>query len=164
MRTLTAKNLVIWLPSSLIICGILFWLFIPSLYIFHGIQEGHQQIAEKAYTHQAQWETQQIRHYRYTLHQMAMNVGLDDKGPQSSVDIEVNDGAITTTGKVLVPEGTSIVGLFRFIQLIVEKNADIVQVTYNAELGYPEEIYVKYHRNYTDDLISFSVENFEILP
>jgi hypothetical protein len=53
--------------------------------------------------------------------------------------------------------------LFVVIQHALTRGADDIKVQYDATYGYPHSIMVDFHRNATDDEISYLVDQFEVL-
>jgi len=65
-----------------------------------------------------------------------------------------------TTRWSVGPDVQTVPDLFTFIEEATDGGADVVDVTYNSELGYPEKIKVDYMVNAIDDEACYTVKDF----
>jgi len=116
------------------------------------------------------WESQNITHYRFNLaiscfcafsDKMPLTIEIQDGQVVSMVD---NQGQPVTDFKETFDQYNSIEKLFATLDSAENGGADKVTVTYNAEFGYPESVYIDYIEMAADDEIGFTVSEFESLP
>ncbi len=121
------------------------------------------------------WEAKNITHYRFNLaigcfcpfsDIMPLSIEIQDGQVVSMVD---NQGQPVTDFKETFDRYNSIEKLFATLDAAENATAenggaDKVTVTYNAEFGYPESVYIDYIEMATDDEIGFTVSEFESLP
>ena len=121
------------------------------------------------------WEAKNITHYRFNLaigcfcafsDKMPLSIEIQDGQVVSMVD---NQGQPVTEFKETFDQYNSIEKLFATLDAAENAatengGADKVTVTYNAEFGYPESVYIDYIEMATDDEIGFTVSEFESLP
>jgi hypothetical protein len=121
--------------------------------------------------HAAQWQMLHPAHYRYTLKQENMAVGLAE-GPVPTTMIEVQNNRVVRlidgqTGRSLtvnrLGDSALIEQLFRTIEAALDRDVDFMTVDYHLLLGYPQYIYIDGAGQVYDDDRTFSIEQFEAL-
>jgi rhodanese-related sulfurtransferase len=81
----------------------------------------------------------------------------------SAIDTQGVDVLQQEIEQGFVPTAYSILGLFDKIQEAIDTNASSLEVVYNPEWGYPEEINVDYMQMVVDDGWSVTVTNFTLV-
>ncbi len=113
-------------------------------------------------SNQSLWTTKRPTTYRFTFNWLCFC----SQEYTAPVEIQVENNAI----KSIVDAGTTnavpmarwkdyktIDGLFAFIQEAVGRNADKIDATYDAQLGYPKNVEIDYVQNASDEEMSFRV-------
>ncbi|WP_455209550.1 DUF6174 domain-containing protein [Kaarinaea lacus] len=112
----------------------------------------------------ALWQQAGLTDYQFTYQRSCLCLPLQ-------VVTVVSGGVITeahflSTGEPLTPEQIAslldIEALFNQIQGAIDLNAAVLNVTYNADYGYPETIYIDYYSQVIDEEISHSVLDFQL--
>lgn len=121
--------------------------------------------------HAAQWQMLHPAHYRYTLKQENMAVGLAE-GPVPTAMIEVQNNRVVRatdgqTGRSLpfsrLGDSAPIEQLFRMIEAALDRDVDFMTVDYHFLLGYPQYVFIDGAGQIYDDERTFSIEQFEAL-
>ena len=117
---------------------------------------------------QARWARQQITSYRLTYHRECF-CGTALTTP---IKIEVRDGVIASAryaeGDDPVPVSVqaflpTVEGLFAIIDDAIDREADLLEVTYDPNRGYPRRIAIDYRFSTADEEVAHSVTSLEIL-
>ena len=116
------------------------------------------------------WESQHITHYRINLSigcfcvfsaRMPVSVEIDNGKVLSIID---NQGKPADDLQDAVAPYAGIDKLFDEIDAAHKAGAAQVDVTYNAQYGYPETINIDQSQQVADDELSLSITHFEVLP
>lgn len=118
---------------------------------------------------QNRWNDQELSHYLFTL-QVGCFCMPEITRP---VQIEVRDG--TVVGKSYVEDGQlvsndffepydTIDELFEVIQEAIDSEADVIDIAYHPDYGYPEQISLDPIKDAFDDEVVYRVMAFEVLP
>lgn len=117
----------------------------------------------------ARWEAQGIRDYRFVLERVCFCLA---RGP---VVIEVRDGQVVSIVDAVTGEAESdgfalaeIYGEVSTIDALFDvidgaEDAEVVTVSYDAELGYPTEIYIDESFLMADEEMRYLVSDFALL-
>lgn len=115
------------------------------------------------------WNDQAPSHYQFTL-QVGCFCVPDFTRP---VQIEVRDG--TVVSKSYADNGQAVNNdffesydtmdeLFAVIEKAIEDEADVIDIAYHPDYGYPEQISLDYIKEALDDEVAYRVLTFSVLP
>jgi hypothetical protein len=116
------------------------------------------------------WDALKAAHYSFKLavgcfcafrDQMPLNIEVKDGKVVSMLD---NKGQPVEQFADLFDTYNTIEKLFGKLDEALNGGADKTTVTYNAEKGYPESIYIDYIEQAADDEINFTVTDLAVLP
>lgn len=111
------------------------------------------------------WQNARPQNYSFTLSRS----GFLTEEARRPVDLTVSGNTVTnatfadgTTGDVPDFNQLSIDDLFGNIEKALDNNAAEVRVTYNAETGIPESIFIDQDRRLADEEVSLTISNFNL--
>ena len=67
--------------------------------------------------------------------------------------------SLLTTWDISVSNFESVEGLFGIIASAVDRDADVIDATYHAEMGYPQAVYIDNNDTWIDDDISYTISD-----
>ena len=76
----------------------------------------------------------------------------------TAVEGTLSDSAIVARN-ISVSNFGSVEGLFGIIASAIDRDADVINATYHAKMGYPESVFIDYSETYTDNEISYGVSD-----
>jgi hypothetical protein len=118
---------------------------------------------------QSRWERSRSGDYVYQTATMCFCM----QEYVAPVDVTVIDGEVASvvyatdafTGDVPEPQRfTSVEGLFAFVQDAIDREAVSINVTYDAQTGYPTSVFVDYDARMADEEHGFTATNVRPLP
>jgi hypothetical protein len=115
------------------------------------------------------WQNQNITHYRFNLTVLCFCAF----SAIMPVSVEVNNGKIismvgkdgqsTAQYQDTLAQYASVEKLFGTVDAAAKGNAYQLAVEYDSNYGYPQIIHIDYSEKLSDDEISFTVSNLEVL-
>ena len=118
----------------------------------------------------AKWDSAGVSHYRFELtiscfcpFAEIMPITVEVKDGQIVSMTDVNGQAVEGEFSQYIEEAATVEGLFALAEKTISE-AEQVEVTYDAQYGYPSEIKVDFIKMAIDDEISYYVKSFSVLP
>lgn len=114
-----------------------------------------------------QWTRKVSEHYRYTLTRTCfcawigvVTIEVRDSVVRSVTDAETNEPRDVEVSA----DYPTVDDLFVNVQRAINRNADVLQVTYGETLGYPIQATIDWDTNTSDDELAWNISEFEVLP
>ena len=116
-----------------------------------------------------QWQQANIRHYEYVFQRGCFC----PSDVRAEVLIEVKDGKVLNANnhksRRMIADHLSLNRqtvdyFFSKIQAAIDSKAEKIEVKYNAQYGYPENVFIDYRKRLADEELRLSAKNLRILP